>query len=146
MVFKKSHWFWNFLLVVTMLFCIVLLVLHYKNWIRDDAQKLDLRSGIYNVAIPYSDMNSVDFVERIPQMERLNGFSALAKETGVFREFQDSLTDKKVYVFVDNIHQPKIKLVYQDSVQLYLNLNDSLASIALIEDLKVKIKAAKASN
>jgi len=69
----------------------------------------------------------------------LNGFSALEKEKGIFREFQDSLTDKKVYVFVDNISQQKIKLVYNDTIRLYVNLKDSLKTVELFNSLEKKI-------
>ncbi len=92
-------------------------------------------SGFYKVNVAYNQLDSVVFVERIPPMERLNGFSALEKEKGIFREFQDSLTDKKVYVFVDNISQQKIKLVYKDSVKLYLNLKDSVKTLNLFNSL-----------
>jgi hypothetical protein len=85
-------------------------------------------------------LDSVVFVARLPPMERLNGFSALEKEKGVFREFKDSLTDKKVYVFVDNISQQKIKLVYKDSVKLYLNLKDSVKTLNLFNSLVPKLR------
>ena len=44
-------------------------------------------------------------VERIPPMERLNGFSALEKEKGIFREFKDSLTDNKfLYIILQKFN------------------------------------------
>lgn len=92
-------------------------------------------SGFYSRTVDYKELDSVVFVARLPPMERLNGFSAMEKEKGVFREFKDSLTDKKVYVFVDNISQQKIKLVYRDSVQLYLNLADSVKTLNLYNAL-----------
>ena len=91
-------------------------------------------------------MDSIYFVDKIPPMERLNGFSALEKEKGIFREFKDSLTDKKVYVFVDNINQQKIKLVYKDSFNLYVNVKDSVASKELMENLQKKIASVKIEN
>ena len=85
-------------------------------------------------------------VERIPPMERLNGFSALEKEKGIFREFKDSLTDKKVHVFVDNIGQQKVKLVYQDSTYLYFNLKDSVETINLLDELTAKMNSLRTPN
>ena len=146
MVFKKAHWFWNFLLVVTTVVCFSVLILHYKNWIDKDTDSFKVMSGFYRLSIPYGEMDSVYFVEKIPPMERLNGFSALEKEKGIFREFKDSLTDKKVHVFVDNINQQKIKLVYQDSCNVYVNVKDSVASVALLEYLQAKMASLKNFN
>ena len=72
-------------------------------------------------------------------MIRLNGFSALEKEKGIFQEFKDSLTDKKIHVFVDNISQPKIKLIYKDSLKLYFNLKDSLETDVIFNQLQEQI-------
>ena len=146
MVFKKVHWFWNVLLVVTIVICFSVLILHYKNWVDKDTNSLDLMSGFYRISIPYNEMDSIYFVDKIPPMERLNGFSALEKEKGIFREFKDSLTNKKVYVFVDNINQQKIKLVYKDSFNLFVNVKDSIASLGLMEDLQKKMAAVKIEN
>jgi hypothetical protein len=103
-------------------------------------------SGFYRISIPYNEMDSIYFVDKIPPMERLNGFSALEKEKGIFREFKDSLIDKKVYVFVDNINQQKIKLVYKDSFNLFVNVKDSVASVELMEDLQKKMASIKIEN
>ena len=132
--------------MVTTVVCFSVLILHYKNWIDKDTDSFKVMSGFYRLSIPYGEMDSVYFVEKIPPMERLNGFSALEKEKGIFREFKDSLTDKKVYVFVDNINQQKIKLVYQDSCNVYVNVKDSVASTALLEYLQGKIASLKISN
>ncbi|CAN0595182.1 unnamed protein product [Ectocarpus sp. 12 AP-2014] len=139
---KKRHWFWNLLLVLTVIVCVSTLVLHYKNWVRVKSDHIKVMSGFYNQSVIYDELDSVVFVARIPPMERLNGFSALDKEKGVFREFKDSLTDKKVYVFVDNISQQKIKLVHKDSVNLYLNLEDSVQTLNLFNSLQSKTKTA----
>jgi len=109
--------------------------MHYKNWVSVNTDQLSVRSGFYSRTVEYKELDSVVFVARLPPMERLNGFSALEKEKGIFREFKDSLTDKKVYVFVDNISQQKIKLVYRDSVKLYLNLADSVKTMNLYNSL-----------
>lgn len=78
-------------------------------------------------------------VGKIPPMERLNGFSVLEKEKGLFREFKDSLTTKKVHVYVDNLSNQKIKMVYNDSSKLYINFVDSLKTQELFTFLKGKI-------
>ncbi|ASV29988.1 hypothetical protein [Maribacter cobaltidurans] len=140
MTSKKRHWFWNLLLVITIVVCVTVLTMHYKNWIKNTPDHVRLLSGFYLEKVPYSDLDSVVFVERIPPMLRLNGFSALEKEKGIFQEFKDSLTDKKIYVFVDNISQPKIKLVYKDSLKLYFNLKDSVETVNMFNDLKGKLQ------
>ncbi len=142
----KNHWVWTVMLIVTVILCAVILILHFKNWISTDNESLKLRSGFYHVEIPYSDLDSVVLVDRIPPMERLNGFSALEKEKGVFREFKDSLTEKKVHVFVDNIGQQKVKLVYEDSVYLYFNFKDSVETINLLNALTTKKNSLRTPN
>lgn len=138
----KRHWFWNLLLVLTVIVCASALVMHYKNWVSIKSEHIKVMSGFYSQSVIYDELDSLVFVARIPPMERLNGFSALDKEKGVFREFKDSLTDKKVYVFVDNISQQKIKLVYKDSINLYLNLEDSVQTLNLFNSLQSKTKTA----
>jgi flagellar motor component MotA len=137
---NKRHWFWNLLLVITVIVCAFALTMHYKNWVSVKSNYIKVMSGFYSQSVDYNDLDSVVFVARLPPMERLNGFSALEKEKGVFREFKDSLTDKKVYVFVDNISQQKIKLVYKDSVKLYLNLKDSVKTLNLFNSLVPKLR------
>lgn len=138
---KKRHWLWNILLVLTVIVCAFALTMHYKNWTSVAADHMSVRSGFYSVKVNFNELDSVVFVERIPPMQRLNGFSALEKEKGIFREFKDSLTDKKVYVLVDNISQQKIKLVYRDSSQLYINLKDSVQTLNLYNSLRPKTEA-----
>lgn len=69
-------------------------------------------------------------------MERSHGFSWLAKEKGVF---QDSLTQSKVYVFVDDLRQQKIRLVHNDSLKIFLNFSDSLLTQKVYEELNEKL-------
>ena len=140
MAVKKRHWFWNLLMVITVIVCISALVMHYKNWIQTKPDKVQILSGFYDINVPYAEMDSVMFVEKIPPMQRLNGFSALEKEKGIFQEFKDSLTEKKVHVFVDNISQQKIKVVYKDSLKLYVNRKDSLRTLELFDFLKGKLE------
>lgn len=138
MAVKKRLWLWNLILVLTVFICSSALILHFKNWITVKPNEVRVMSGFYNVTIPYNRIDSLVFVERIPPMERLNGFSALEKEKGIFREFKDSLTDKKVHVFADNISQQKIKIVYYDSLKLYLNLKDSVKTFNLFQELRTQ--------
>jgi hypothetical protein len=146
MHFSKKSWVWTVLLVITVICCAFVLILHTRNWVANDGNNLSLRSGFYNVEIPLDELDSIIFVERIPPMERLHGFSALEKEKGVFREFKDSLTDKKVRVFVDNINQNKVKLVYKDSTYVYFNLKDSVETLQLFQQLNAKRSALSVPN
>lgn len=132
---KKRHWLWNLLVVLTVIVCASALVMHYKNWVSLKSDEIKVMSGFYSQTVDFRELDSVVFVPRLPPMKRLNGFSALEKEKGIFREFKDSLNDKKVYVFVDNISQQKIKLVYRDSIKLYLNLADSVNTLNLYNSL-----------
>ena len=146
MHFTKKNWVWTSTLILTVIFCAFILILHIKNWVDNDEDNLKLRSGFYAIEIPYSQLDSVVFVERIPPMERLHGFSALEKEKGIFRQFKDSLTEKKVYVFVDNINQQKVKLVYKDSSLVFFNLKDSVETLHLLDDISSKINVSTVPN
>ena len=81
---SKRLWFWNVVLVLTVILCVFTLILHFKNWVSVNEAGITVRSGFYNKALSYKDIDSVVLVERIPPMERLNGFSALEKEKGIF--------------------------------------------------------------
>lgn len=131
MAAKKRHWLWNLILMLTLVTCLLAFAVHYKNWTKIETYSIKMVSGIYYKEIKFTEVDSVSMVERIPAMERLNGFSALSKGNGLYREFKDSLTDKKVYVFVDNFDQQKIRIVYQDSLKLFFNYKDSLETVAL---------------
>lgn len=143
---SKKNWVWTIALIITVIVCAFVLTLHIKNWVDDDVNSLSLRSGFYNVEIPLNELDSVVLVERIPPMQRLHGFSAFDKEKGVFREFKDSLTDKKVRVFVDNINQNKVKLVYKDSAYVYFNLKDSVETVQLFQKLSTRINSLSTPN
>ncbi|SIQ09915.1 hypothetical protein [Maribacter ulvicola] len=143
---SKKNWIWTLTLIVTVVCCAAILILHVKNWVTNDDYRLALRSGFYHVEVPLNELDSVVLVERIPPMQRLHGFSALEKEKGVFREFKDSLTEKKVHVFVDNINQNKVKLVYKDSSYIYFNLKDSVETVQLFQKLGAKTKALSETN
>lgn len=137
---KKRHWLWNILIVITVIVCLCAFAAHYKNWTRIEPDKMTILSGIYYHELKFDALEQVEWVERIPPMVRLNGFSAFEKGKGVYQEFKDTLTDKKVYVFVDNFEKQKIRLVQKDSSQLFLNLKDSVETVEMFELLKGKIE------
>ena len=130
---KKNNWFWNVLIVLVLVVCIAAFVIHYKNWSKIEDGEFRITSGIYTQHIPLSELDSISFVDRIPQMERENGFSWLAKEKGIFK---DSIDNTKVYVFVDDLAQQKIRLVHHDSLKLYINFSDSLETQKLYQEIK----------
>ena len=140
MTAEKRHWLWNSLIVLTVLVCLSAFAIHYKNWVKTGPDSIGILSGIYYKKLKFTEIDSVLMVDKIPPMERLNGFSALEKEKGVFRAFKDSLTDKKVYVYVDNLLHQKIKIVYKDSLKLFINLKDSTETVQLHDFLIKKTK------
>lgn len=138
---KKRHWIWNMLIGVTLVVCAIAFVAHYKNWIRTGEGRIEILSGIYYQEVPFLSLNSVQMVDKIPRMERISGFSAWMKEKGIFR---DSLyPDSKVYVYVDELSHPKIKVVHHDSLVLFLNLSDSLQTLEMFEFLTSKKELAQ---
>ncbi|MGB5555585.1 MAG: hypothetical protein WBM83_13060 [Flavobacteriaceae bacterium] len=141
MATKKRHWLWNIVALVTTIVCLLALLAHYKNWTQVKPDSFRIVSGFYFKELKYSELDSVVMVERIPPMIRLNGFSALEKEKGIFQEFKDSLTEKKVNVYVDNLALHKIKIVYQDSSKLYFNYKDSLETEKIYAFLLNKLDA-----
>lgn len=140
MASKKRHWLWNILIVLTVAVCICAFAVHYKNWTRVAPDKMTILSGIYYHDLKYVDLDKVEWVEKIPPMVRLNGFSAFEKGKGVYQEFKDTLTDKKVYVFVDNFEQQKIRVINKDSSQVFLNLKDSIETVEMYDFFKGKIE------
>ncbi len=133
---KKTNWFWNVIIVLTLIGCTLAFGLHYKNWTNIEEGHLKITSGIYRQQIPLETINEMQFVEKLPQMQRESGFSWLAKEKGLFL---DSLTGRKVHVFVDDLRQQKLRIVHNDSLELYLNLTDSLETQKLYEELNTDL-------
>jgi len=133
---KKRHWLWNLLIVLTIFVCVLAFIAHYKNWTKIEADHIRILSGIYYKELKFSDIDSVLMVDKIPQMDRVNGFSAWAMEKGIFK---DSLEPEvNVSVYVDNLRKPKIKMVHNDSLKIYLNLSDSTETHRLYEFLLSK--------
>lgn len=133
---KGRHWFWNLLIVVTLVAALTAFAVHYKNWVRIESNHFSVLSGIYYKEIPYSELDSVSMVPKIPKMERITGFSAMRVEKGIFL---DSVSRYKVRVFVDNLEHPKIRMVYQDSLLVFLNYRDSTETRKMFEFLQTKI-------
>jgi len=133
---KKKNWFWNVVIVVTVITCIAAFVLHYKNWVMIEDDVLEITSGIYSQEISVLEINSIELVSKLPEMERKNGFSWLAKEKGIFL---DSISGNKAYVFVDDLRQQKIMLTHSDSLVLYFNFLDSLETVKYYEALRSNI-------
>lgn len=134
---NKRPWMLNMLIVVTIIVVIIVFTAHYKNWIRTEQDTMDILSGIYYKELRFSEIDSVEMVEKIPSLERINGFSAMEREKGLFK---DSIFQTEVYMYVDRLSQPKIKVVYQDSLKLYLNLTDSIETQQMFQFLTDKIK------
>ena len=80
-----------------------------------------------------------------PAYATVKRLSAFDKGKGIYQEFKDSLTDEEVHVYIDNFSNRKIKLVYNDSLLLYMNMKDSLDTDALFlfleEQLATKVEA-----
>ncbi len=134
---KKRHGFWNILIILTIIVCILSFLAHYKNWIWKEADRIEILSGVYYMEIPFNTMNKVSMVNKIPSLDRKNGFSAWEKEKGIFK---DSLNEEKlVYIYVDNLDLQKIRLTYNDSLLLFINLSDSVKTKELYLYLGEKI-------
>ncbi len=133
---KKRHWFWNLLLIVSLVVCLLAFAAHYRNWTRLEPDRMQLLSGVYYVNLPYADLNDLEWARRLPQMEREHGFSAGVREKGIFKDSLDP--DRRVLVFVDDLGQSKIKIRFRDSLLLYLNFADSAETRSFYSLLEAK--------
>lgn len=139
---RKRHWGLNVLIILVVIACILAFVAHSKNWIKTEGDRVQILSGIFYEDIQISKMDSLNWVEKIPQMERKRGFSAWAVEKGIF---MDSLSpDKRICVFVDNLRNRKIKMVYGDSLVVFLNYSDSVKTDVLFGQLTEQKEISKA--
>lgn len=130
---RKRHWGLNLLIIIVVIACVLAFVAHAKNWIQTEGDRVQILSGIFYEDIKLGQVDSLIWVDKIPQMERKRGFSAWAIEKGTFA---DSLyPDKRIRVFVDNLRNRKIKMVYGDSLVLFLNYSDSVKTDALFNRL-----------
>jgi len=139
---RKRHWGLNVLIIVVVIACVLAFMAHSKNWIKTEGDRVQILSGIFYEDIQISKMDSLNWVDRIPQMERKRGFSAWAVEKGIFI---DSLNlDKRISVFIDNLRNRKIKMVYGDSLVVFLNFSDSVKTDVLFGQLTEQKEISKA--
>lgn len=137
---KKRHWFWNILIVLTLIVVIVAFLAHYKNWTKIEEHSIQILSGVYYKELNFSEINSIEMVDKVPSLERINGFSVKEVEKGVFR---DSILNTRVYFYVDKLSDQKIKITHNDSLHLYLNLSDSIKTEKLYKQIKEKTASKK---
>ncbi|MBT8282123.1 MAG: hypothetical protein KJO86_00170 [Muriicola sp.] len=136
---RKRHWFWNTIIVFTIVVCLAAFILHSKTWTRQEEGGFTLITGFYYSEIRYDDIGKISLVPRIPEMERESGFSAWAIEKGVFRDTIEGLEGIRVYV--DNLKNPKIKLQQKDSSLIFFNFKDSLETVTFYENLLTEFSA-----
>jgi hypothetical protein len=134
-------WIWNVLVVIALITVFAAYAAHYKNWTRMGKDSYRITSGIYYLKVPFADMDSVGMVERLPSLKRINGFSVNEIEKGAYRE--DSTAQNRVYVFVEKLSQPKIRVVYRDSLQVFLNFRDSAETRKVYRELGKIIDSPK---
>tara|TARA_R110002049_G_scaffold307383_2_gene507637 strand:+ start:4005 stop:4436 length:432 start_codon:yes stop_codon:yes gene_type:complete len=120
---KKRNWFWNTLIVLSLIVVAIAYVVHSKNWIKIDGEQFKILSGVYYKELKFSEVNGVTMVDKIPSLERINGFSVQEVEKGIFK---DSIYRTEVYIFVDKLSRQKVKVTYNDTLQLFFNVSDSL--------------------
>ncbi|WP_422349816.1 hypothetical protein [Flagellimonas sp.] len=140
---KKRHWLWNVLIVLTLVLCFLAFLAHYKNWYKIEEGELKMLSGIYYQKIPLNEIDSLKIVEKVPELERSSGFSWMVAEKGVF---VDSITQSKVYFFVDDLAQHKIKVVHHDSLRMFINFKDSLQTQDFFENLQRLVEQSNKPN
>lgn len=133
---RKRHWGLNLLLVLAIIASILAFVAHAKNWTRIEDGRFRILSGIFYENVGIGTMDSLLWVDKIPQMEREHGFSAWAFEKGIFKD--SLLPEKRIRVFVDNLRHRKIKMVYGDTLVLYVNYSDSLETEILYQKLEAQ--------
>ena len=57
-------------------------------------------SGMYYLEIPNKALQDVEWVEKLPKMEREHGFSAGAREHGIFRDsLKDGWSDERIAIW-----------------------------------------------
>lgn len=132
---RKRSWMLNLLIVLAVVLCTLAFIIHYKNWISMEEGRFKILSGIYYRDIGLNEIDSIAWAAKLPGMEREHGFSAWAKEKGVFKD--SVIPGRIVHVFVDDLTQKKIKLVYRDSLVVFVNLADSLETGMLYRQLSL---------
>jgi len=134
---KKRHWLWNLLIVLTCIICALAFALHYKNWTQKEEDRITIVSGFYFTEILFEDIQEVSLVPKIPELDRVSGFSAWEIEKGIFRDTIENISNIRVYV--DDLKQEKIKLDRKEASSVYLNFTDSLKTKEMYDFLSVTI-------
>lgn len=133
----RRHWWLNLLIVATVILSILAFAAHSRTWKRSKADSVQFMTGFYYAEIPYREIDSLSWKEQLPQLERDHGFSFWAREKGRFR---DSLfPGRPIYIFVDDLRHPKLKISYRDSLTLFLNFTDSVETHGMYELLLEKM-------
>ena len=134
---NKRHWLWNIVIIVTIIICLAAFILHSQNWIREETDSILLISGFYSTEVKYTEILNVSMVSRLPEMERVSGFSVWAVEKGIFKDTLQGLEEIRVYV--DDLKLPKIKVERKENSMIFFNFKDSLRTVAYFELLSGKI-------
>jgi len=135
---RKRHWVWNLVIVITIGLCLAVFILHARTWSGMEVDRMYLRSGFYFTSIPFSEIEEVRMVPKIPSLERISGFSAWKVEKGIFK---DTLTgNEDIRVYVDDLSQEKIKIACKDSTLVFFNFSDSSKTNTFFRELKMNLK------
>jgi hypothetical protein len=137
MVAHKRQWIWNIVIGLTIMVCLSAFVLHSKNWIREEEDGFVLLTGFYFSEVRYDEIQTVDMVERIPEMERKSGFSVWGVEKGIFRDTLEGVEGIRVYV--DELKYPKIRLQQKESPPIYFNFGDSTKTDAFLKKISDRL-------
>ncbi|WP_141402437.1 hypothetical protein [Sediminicola luteus] len=132
---KPRKYLW-IMVILAVLLCGAALLSHTKNWIQIERDQFKVTSGFYRNSIAFTELDSVVLVDSLPRKQRKHGFTVRGREKGVYQNLEDSTT---VYVFLDRAEGPKVKLVYQDSLRLFVNYRDSLDTQALFETIQLRL-------
>lgn len=90
-------------------------------------------SGFYYTEILFGDIQEVTLVPKIPELDRVSGFSAWEIEKGIFRDTVQNIGNIRMYI--DDLRQEKIKLDRKEASSVYLNFTDSLRTKEMYEFL-----------
>ena len=90
-------------------------------------------SGFYYTEILFDDIQEVTLVPKIPELDRVSGFSAWEIEKGIFRDTVQNIGNIRMYI--DDLRQEKIKLDRKEASSVYLKFPDSLRTKEMFEFL-----------
>lgn len=124
-------------IVLTCIICVLAFALHYKNWTQVKEDRLTIVSGFYYTEILFDDLQAVSLVPKIPELDRVNGFSPWAIEKGIFRDTLLNIDNIRLYI--DDLKQEKIKLDRTNASSVYLNFSDSLKTKEIYDFLSAQL-------